>query len=84
MSEQQLSNLIKMLEQIIANNLHQGEAAEVAEVAATHVHNFWARSMKQLIINLANTHPEQLSTVALQAVVLLQAKSVGQPASFNP
>lgn len=82
MSEQQLNNLIKMLEQIIANNLHQGDAAQVAEVAATHVHNFWARSMKQLIINLAKTHPEQLSSVAQQAVVLLQAKSAGQPANF--
>lgn len=75
MSDQQLNNLIKMLEQIIANNLHHGDDAQVAAVAAEHLHNFWARSMKQLIINCADQHPERLSTVAQQAVALLKARA---------
>lgn len=73
MSEQQLSNLTKMLEQIIANNLHHGDDAQVAAVAADHLHAFWARSMKQLIISYAHTHPAELSVVARLSLAQLEA-----------
>lgn len=73
MSEQQLNNLIKMLEQIIANNLHHGGDAQVAAVAADHLHKFWARSMKQLILNYADANPAGLSTVAQLSLTQLQA-----------
>lgn len=77
MSEQQLNSLIKMLEQIVANNLHHGDEAQVAAVVAEHLHNFWARSMKQLIITYADNEPAGLSTIAQQAVAMLKSKSVG-------
>ncbi|OEY66030.1 formate dehydrogenase subunit delta [Marinobacter sp. X15-166B] len=64
MSDQQLTNLIKMLEQIIANNLHHGDDDRVAAVAADHLHKFWARSMKQQILACVQEHPERLSAVA--------------------
>lgn len=73
MSEQQLNNLIKMLEQIIANNLHHGDDAQVAAVATDHLHKFWARSMKQLILNYADANPGGLSVVAQLSLAQLQA-----------
>lgn len=74
MSDQQLNNLIKMLEQIIANNLHQGDSEQVAAVAADHLHKFWARSMKQMIVTYANDNPTGLSAIAKRAIVELDAK----------
>lgn len=71
MSDQQLNNLIKMLDQIIANNLHHGDDKQVAFVAADHLHKFWARSMKQQIQAYAKEHPEQLSAVARLALMKL-------------
>lgn len=65
MSEQQL------------NNLQHGDEAQVATVVAEHLHNFWARSMKQLIITYADNNLGGLSTIAQQAVAMLKSKSVG-------
>lgn len=75
MSDQQLSNLIKMLEQIVANNLHHGEDEQVAEVAADHLNSFWARSMKQQIIHFTQNNPAQLSTAARLSVIRLAEKN---------
>jgi len=72
-SDQQLNNLIKMLDQIIANNLHQGDDDKVADVAADHLHKFWARSMKQQIITYANESPAELSALARSTVAKLEA-----------
>ena len=55
MSDQQLNNLIKMLEQIVANNLHHGDDQQVAAVVANHLHSFWARSMKRRLSILRKT-----------------------------
>lgn len=74
MSDQQLHNLIKMLEQIIANNLHHGSDQQVAAVATDHVHKFWARSMKQIIIAYAEENPAELSNVAQLAITQLEAQ----------
>lgn len=71
MSDQQLNNLIKMLEQIVANNLHHGDDQQVAVVAADHLQSFWARSMKQQIIEFAQNNPNQLSSAAQLSVLRL-------------
>lgn len=68
MSEQQLNNLIKMLDQIIANNLHHGDDDKVTDVAADHLQKFWARSMKQQVIAYANENPAGLSELSLQTI----------------
>jgi len=71
-SDQQLINLIKMLDQIIANNLHHGDDDKVTDVAADHLHKSWARSMKQLIIAHADQSPEELSGLARSTVIKLK------------
>lgn len=71
MSDPQLNNLISMLDQIIANNRHQGDDDKVAAVAADHLHKFWARSMKQQIITCARENPSQLSELSRLAVARL-------------
>lgn len=73
MSDQQLNNLIKMLEQIIANNLHHGSDEQVAVVATDHLNKFWARSMKQQIIRFAEENPNVLSAAAQLSVEQLAA-----------
>ncbi len=76
MSEQLLNNLIRMLDQIIANNLHHGDDEQVALVAADHLHKFWARSMKQQILAFAEENPEQLSAVARLTLKKLETGTV--------
>lgn len=73
MSDLQLNNLIKMLEQIIANNLHHGSDQQIVAVATDHLHKFWARSMKQIIISYANENPDTLSALARMTVAQLEA-----------
>lgn len=68
MSDQQLQNLIKMINQISDNNLHHGDEAEAAEVVATHIRKFWARSMKQQISDYAMSDGTDLNTVSRLAV----------------
>lgn len=75
MSDQQLNNLIKMLDQIIANNLHHGDDGKVTDVAADHLHKFWARSMKLKIIHCANTTPSELSELSRGAIAKLATRS---------
>lgn len=72
MSDLQLNNLIKMLEQIIANNLHHGSDQQIVAVATDHLHKFWARSMKQIIISYANKNPDTLSALARMTVAQLE------------
>lgn len=72
MSDPQLNNLIKMLDQIIANNLHQGDDEKVADVAADHLQKFWARSMKQQVIAYANQSPAELSALARSTIAKLE------------
>lgn len=72
MSDLQLNNLIKMLEQIIANNLHHGSDQQIVAVATDHLHKFWARSMKQIIISYANENPDTLSALARMTVAQLE------------
>jgi formate dehydrogenase subunit delta len=67
-SDQQVNNLIKMLDQIIANNRHHGDDDKVTDVAADHLHKFWARSMKQQVIECANENPEALSGLSRMTI----------------
>jgi formate dehydrogenase subunit delta len=76
-SDAQLNNLIKMLEQIIANNLHQGDDDQIAAVAADHLYKFWARSMKQQILAFAETNPDGLSDLARLTVTRLATSTQG-------
>lgn len=72
MNDPQLNNLIKMLDQIIANNLHHGDDDKVTDIAADHLQKFWARSMKQQIIAYANQRPDELSILAKLTVDKLE------------
>tara|TARA_R110000772_G_scaffold73551_1_gene160845 strand:+ start:248 stop:466 length:219 start_codon:yes stop_codon:yes gene_type:complete len=71
-SDQQLNNLIKMLDQIIANNLHHGDDEKVTDIAADHLNKFWARSMKQQIIAYAIENPAELSALARSTIAKLE------------
>ena len=58
MSNTELEHLIKMINQI-ADNIAAGESEEIAsEQLASHIKRFWARSMKQKIIDYANSDGE--------------------------
>lgn len=75
MSDQQLTNLIKMIDQIIANNLHHGDDDQVTDVAAGHLQKFWARSMKQQVIAYAKSDAAELSPLTRITIAKLQAVS---------
>ena len=64
----QVTHLIKMLNQIVNNNLHNDN---VVEVSATHMKKFWALSMKKLIIEHTNQGGAGLEPAAKEAVVVL-------------
>lgn len=73
-SHSQLNQLISMANQIADNNRHQGDEAAVANFVASHLKRFWARSMKQQIIDYSKTADNKLNDMAAQAVAIL-AKS---------
>ena len=68
MAEEQLANLIKMLNQIVNNNMHH---EDVAKITADHMKRFWALSMKQNIIRYVGSDGQELEPEAKQAVRLL-------------
>jgi formate dehydrogenase subunit delta len=68
MNKTQNDNLVKMLNQIVSNNMHHDNAAEVA---ANHVRRFWARSMKRCIIAHSKDQVHGLIPDAKRAVELL-------------
>ncbi|WP_232823935.1 MULTISPECIES: formate dehydrogenase subunit delta [Salinicola] len=67
--------LIKMINQIGANNLHHGDDAQAAELVATHLKKFWARSMKRQIIDYAEADGSELSPVSRLAIARLKTLS---------
>ncbi|MBS3804536.1 MAG: formate dehydrogenase subunit delta [Oleiphilaceae bacterium] len=73
MSDQQLQNLIKMINQISANNLHHGDESQAADVVAGHLKKFWARSMKEQLIAYADEDGGDLAPVSRLAVQKLKA-----------
>ena len=68
MSATELDHLIKMINQI-ADNIAIGDSdAVTAPKVADHIRRFWARSMKEKIIDYAACDGEQLNAVAKIAV----------------
>lgn len=71
MTGHQLTSLIKMVNQIAANNSYIGDQDAEAEMVANHLRKFWARSMKQQIKSYLESNGSELSAVAKQAVSLI-------------
>ncbi|MCM5705511.1 formate dehydrogenase subunit delta [Larsenimonas salina] len=67
--------LVKMINQISINNRHHGEDAAAAEEVAHHLKKFWARRMKQQIIEYAEKDGADLNDVSKLAVARLKALS---------
>ncbi|MFT4520146.1 MAG: formate dehydrogenase subunit delta [Halioglobus sp.] len=68
MSSAELDHLIKMINQI-ADNIAIGDSEAVTAPKVTdHVIRFWARPMKEKIIDYAASGGEQLNAVAKLAV----------------
>lgn len=72
MSDDQLHHLITMVNQISANLHHAGSEDEAAGAVAGHLKKFWARSMKQMIIDYAEQDGSELSELSRKAVASLQ------------
>ncbi|MCX4193996.1 formate dehydrogenase subunit delta [Methylophaga sp. OBS1] len=70
MSHNQLDTLIRMINQIAANNGAYPDE-EAAERVASHIQRFWARSMKTMIIEYRQSDGEALSPIASEAVNIL-------------
>jgi formate dehydrogenase subunit delta len=62
--------LIHMVNQIAENNQHGG-TEKAATVTSVHMQKFWARSMKEDIIDYAKTDGSDLSESAKAAVGML-------------
>ncbi len=68
MPSAELNNLIKMINHI-ADNIAIGDTEAVtAPKVSAHISSFWARSMKEEIIDYAACDGEQLNAVAKIAV----------------
>lgn len=77
MSDQQLQNLIKMINQIGANNTHHGDDTDAAVVVAGHLQKFWAPSMKNMLIEYADRDGAELSPVSKLAIEKMKARETG-------
>ncbi|WP_432474484.1 formate dehydrogenase subunit delta [Amphritea sp. HPY] len=71
MGNHQLTSLIKMANQIAANNTHIGDDAAEAKMVADHLTKFWARSMKAQITDYLKEDGSELTPIAKQAVASL-------------
>lgn len=67
----QLHHLIKMINQISAN-LDHGDKDKAAQDVVGHIKKFWARSMKQQIIEYADADGSELNPVSALAVQQLK------------
>ncbi|WP_336367740.1 formate dehydrogenase subunit delta [Marinobacter sp. C2H3] len=72
MSNDQLHHLIKMVNQISDNNRYHDSPEAAAEAVATHLQKFWARSMKQMIIDYAQQDGSELNEMSRAAVARLE------------
>lgn len=86
MSEQQLQNLIRMVNQISANNTHHSSDELAVDVIAGHLKKFWARSMKQQIIAYSDAQGAELSPISKRAIERLKVLSgeAVRPRSDSP
>ena len=72
MTNTELDHLIIMINQIADNIAVNDSSAKVTAKVADHVTRFWARSMKDLIIDYANNDGERLRPIAREAIAVLQ------------
>lgn len=72
MSDQQLQHLIKMINQIGANNLHYDNDDEAADMVAKHLKKFWAPSMRSQLLEYAAVDGDGLSGVSRLALRKLE------------
>ncbi len=72
MSDQQLQQLIKMINQIGANNLHHDSEDEAADMVAKHLKKFWAPSMRSQLLEYAAADGEGLSGISRMALRKLE------------
>ncbi|MEX1057002.1 MAG: formate dehydrogenase subunit delta [Natronospirillum sp.] len=69
----QLHSSIRMINQIAANQTHHDNDEQAAEAVAAHLKKFWARGMKQQIIEFAATDDVgEISAIARRATVILR------------
>lgn len=68
MSSAELNNLIKMINHIADNIAIGDNDAVTAPKVVDHIRSFWARPMKEKIIDYATCNGEQLNAVAKLAV----------------
>lgn len=68
MTNAQLDHLIRMANQIADNNTHHDTESEAVEMVTTHLKKFWARAMKQQIVEYALNDGQALNPVAKQAI----------------
>ena len=71
----EMDTLVRMVNQISINNRHHGGDALAAEEVAMHLKKFWARRMKQQIIDYAEQDGSALEPVSLMAVMRLKNMS---------
>ncbi|SEQ52643.1 formate dehydrogenase subunit delta [Amphritea atlantica] len=71
MANHQLTSLIRMANQIAANNTHIGDENAEAEMVANHLSKFWARSMKAQISEYLNQGGDELTPIARKAIGLM-------------
>lgn len=71
MSSSQTQHLISMINQIASNNNYKRNDEETAQVVATHIKKFWARSMKQQILQYASDDGSELSNASKLALTQL-------------
>ncbi len=71
MANHQLTSLIRMANQIAANNKHLGDETAEAEMVANHLSKFWARSMKAQIKEYLDSDGSDLLPIAKKAVASL-------------
>jgi len=62
--------LIHMANQIAENNL-QGGAERAAKITCTHIQKFWARSMKEDIMQHLKAGGQGLSDVSIAAIKMI-------------
>ncbi len=72
-SQHQQHSLVKMVNQIAANIQHQQSPELAAEQVANHLRRFWARSMKQAIMEYSQQDGAELSPLAREAIAKLSA-----------
>lgn len=72
MSNQQVDSLIRMINQIAANNAHHDTDEQAAEAVAGHLNKFWALSMRKDLVQYAQNDGADLSPLSRMAATKLR------------